>query len=180
MKTKLLLTLAWLFLSGTFLTAGEMVKQINVATKSEENKYYLVFCARGGSPTGHAFVAWGKDSFEAKACQASAFGLYPKGGAAAIAKSMFGPVPGKIVEESLASKTTYRLIVQVDSTQYAAAEKVRVKKWNTVMENKYELLVTDCTTFISDVAREIKLKRPERAEYMFPESFLREMIRLNQ
>jgi len=179
MKTKLLLTLACLFLVDTILTAGEMVKQISVATKFEKSKYYLVFCARGGSPTGHAFVAWGKDSFDANACQASAYGLYPKDGAAAIVRSLFGPVPGKIVAESLASKTSYRLIVQVDSTQFAAAEAVRQEKWSKVLESKYELLVTDCTTFVSDIAGAIHLKRPERAEYLLPESFLKEMMKLN-
>ena len=178
MKTKIL-TIACLYVAATFLTAGEMVKQINVATKSENDKYYLVFCARGGSPTGHAFVAWGKDSFEANACQASAYWLYPKDGAAAIVRSLFGPVPGKFVAESLASKTSYRLIVQVDSTQFFATEAVRQEKWSKVLESKYELLVTDCTTFVSDIAGAIHLKRPERTEYLLPESFLREMIKLN-
>ena len=97
-------------------------------------------------------MAWGKDNFDANACQASAYGLYPVGGASAIVRSMFGPVPGQIVAESLASKTTYRLIVQVDSAQFAKAEEIRKEKWSKVLENKYELLVTDCTTFVSDVA----------------------------
>ncbi|KYC40786.1 hypothetical protein WA1_24475 [Scytonema hofmannii PCC 7110] len=36
-------------------------KQIDRRTYSDtiENQYYLVFCARGGSPTGHAFIIWG-------------------------------------------------------------------------------------------------------------------------
>jgi len=177
---KILLTLVCIFLTGTALTASEMVKQINIAAKSETNHFYLVFCARGGLPTGHVFVAWGKDSFNVNACQDSAYGLYPEDRAVGLDRFTFGPVPGKIVAESLASEKEYRLIVQVDSTQFAAAEAVRKEKWSEVLENKYELLVSDCAAYVSDIAGAIHLKRPERAEYMLPVSFVKEMMKLNQ
>ena len=179
MKTRLLLAFSVLLVIGVCQAGEEMVKQINRATKSEPGKHYVVFCARGGSPTGHAFVAWGEESFSASSCGASAYGLYPKGGAAAVLKSIFGPVPGAIVAEGLASKTSCRLIVQVDSAQFAKSEAIRKQKWNKALENKYELLVTDCTTFAGDIATSVGLKTPERASNMLPESFLRALMQLN-
>ena len=167
--------------------AEPRVKKIDIRTASEEDRYFLVFCARDDtatskSMTGHAFLVLGKDDHAAKLSSQIAFGLYPeKSGAVEMVKSRLGPVPGKFLDEVMngsLTATTYRLIVEVNSAQYRDAMHIR-DQW--AKRGEYRLLERDCVSFIESVAKKVGLKTPERKRFdALPERFVAEMMRINR
>src|SRR2546426_2721430 len=71
-----------LVLCFTFSTQAE-VKEIDIHQKTERNRYFLVFAARGDSAdgksiTGHAFVIWGREDYKTKSSSYRAWGFYPQ------------------------------------------------------------------------------------------------------
>jgi hypothetical protein len=157
--------------SSAVFAADENVKKIDRRNASEKYQYFIVFCARGASATGHAFVALGVDDFDAKVCRDHAFGLYPKEG-----KGVLGSVPGEIVDEVFKSSTTHRLIVQVNSPDYQKAEQIR-EKWKK--QGQYRVVEKDCVTFVAAIAEAIRLKTPNRDDALKPQTFINEMLKLN-
>lgn len=158
---------ASLFVSTAAIAA---VKQIDRRGSSEESNYYIVFCARNDSPTGHAYVALGKDDFDAKASAGRAFGMYPANG-----KGVLGPVPGRILDDSLTGASE-RLIVRVNSGAFKKVDQIR-EKWSK--RGTYKLLEQDCVSFVEEVAQVLELKTPPRAEAKFPVTFIAKLLAMN-
>ena len=159
--------------------ADGVVKVIDRRNRSEENQYYIVLCARDGGVASHAFVVWGTDDAEKRICSSAAFGLYPRENASRVRILTLGTVPGEIANEALRGKgssSTVRLIVKVNSDQYAATQKIRAK-W--AARGKYKLLTRDCVTFTSTVAKSLGLRLPSRAGNVLPQGFIRSLVQLN-
>jgi len=155
---------------GIDQTVKAAVKEVDRRNASEKNSYFVVFCSRGRSPTGHAFVTQGIDDSSAQQCKANAFGFYPLNG-----KGVLGPVPGRIAEEALSTPTTDRLIVRVNKAQYDNVAKIR-KRWET---QQYRVIERDCVAFISEVAKDLGLKLPDRDAALLPQEFVRKMLEIN-
>lgn len=154
------------------------VKKIDRRNASSENRYFLVFCARGGSLTGHAFVVVGKEDAQAQRSTQDAFGLYPKSGV-----GVLGTVPGEIVNEATKgslAKVTDRLIVEVSVGHHERTEKIR-RKW--VDKGEYRLVLEDCVSFVEEIAKSIGLRTPSRlgpdGKGLMPQAFIRNLIKLN-
>lgn len=171
-------------LTGLLSSDEAKVKTIDRRTASEESRYFLVFCACGGtdeatSLTGHAFVVVGKEDAENQVCTQAAFGFYPvKDGD--VVKSAFKTVPGEVVDEvtkgSLAA-TTNRLIVEVNKPAYEKAEAVR-KKW--AEKGEYRLILKDCVTFTKEIATEIGLTIPDRSGFdNLPQKYILALMNAN-
>ena len=165
-------------IGGTSSGADNRVKQIDRRTMSEEDRYFIVFCARGDSATGHAFVVLGHDDEQAATCSQKGFGLYPdpKQGL----KSVLATVPGEIMDEVLKGSlaaTTHRLIVEVDSAQYRKALAIR-DEW--AARGEYKLVLRDCVTFTQAVAKTIGLDLPSRSGLdNLPERYIRALMDAN-
>jgi hypothetical protein len=167
-------------------SAEPKVKKIDIRTASEEDRHFLVFCARDDtatakSMTGHTFLVLGKEDHTARKSSQIAFGLYPKkSGAAEMVKSALGPVPGKFLDEVMngsLTASTHRLIVEVNASQYREAMRIR-DRWAD--RGEYRLLQRDCVSFIEEVAKKVGLKTPERKRFdALPERFVAEMMRIN-
>lgn len=172
--TQKIAVLASFLLCSAVAIAAEKSIDKRTPSKDSKNAYFLVFMARGGSPTGHAFVVWGKDDADKKLCSEAAFGFYPKEG-----KGVLGPVPGVIVDEMLTGKmknVTDRLVVQVDQKTYEAAEAIR-KKW---ADSEYKAADRDCVTFSQEVARAAGLVVPARdASELLPQKYMQSLINGN-
>ncbi|MUG92096.1 hypothetical protein F7734_06345 [Scytonema sp. UIC 10036] len=150
-------------------------KQIDRRTYSDatENQYYLVFCARGGSPTGHAFIIWGVEDNNKLISAQEAFGFYPSQGT-----GVFGSVPGSVKDEALSEKMNFitdRLIVQVDKTIFERAQKA-ISKWSTA---DYNLFSNNCINFVIDVARDAGLQVPSKSGTVTPSGYVQNLIYSN-
>ncbi len=122
-----------------------------------QNKYYLVFLATSEGNVGHAFVSFGyEDMDQQMSVTDGSWGLYPKKDGDM--KSVIGQVPGEIKDDFL-NNAEVKLIKSVTKQQYEAALEV-LKAW----KNKdYELLKSDCVSFVIEVANTIGLNIPERS-----------------
>ncbi|MBW4473832.1 MAG: hypothetical protein KME45_26155 [Stenomitos rutilans HA7619-LM2] len=150
-------------------------KSVDQRTYSDytNNKYYLVFCARGGSSTGHAFVVWGIQDSGRGTSTYKAFGFYPSQGTGA-----FGQVPGQIRNEAFSgkmNKITDRLIVQVDKAVYDRTQRA-ISEWRTT---NYDLFSTNCINFVMSVARDAGLRVPQRDSTTFPSDYVQALINAN-
>lgn len=63
---------------ASFPLAAQVVKTLELNSTRGRQAYYLVFAARGGSSTGHAFVVWGVEDDARKMSSIEALGLYPE------------------------------------------------------------------------------------------------------
>lgn len=169
-------------LSLVLLAAAEpavaQIGEIDRRLYSEESQYFLVFAAREGL-TGHAFVAWATEDHRARMSTESAFGMYARSGVEGIV-SVLGFVPGGIADEALRApgrEIDVRLIVQVNSEAYEAAEEV-LRRWSG---RDYRLVEQDCVRFTSEVAAAIGLRTPSRRlGTLRPMSFVRQLVELNR
>lgn len=150
-------------------------KQVDRRTYSDAtgNKYYLVFCARGGSATGHAFIIWGIEDNRRFVSGQKAFGFYPSKGIGA-----FGSVPGNIKDEALSGKMnliTDRLTVRVDKAVYDRTQKA-ISKWSTA---DYRLFNNNCINFVMEVARDAGLQVPSKSSTVTPSAYVQNLIQVN-
>ena len=182
---KTICQIALLFAMLLATTAHAGVKEIDRRTASDTNDYYLVFCARGGSITGHAFVVWGMNDRQRQLSSQQAFGMYAMTDKAGdFIRSVFSPIPGNIVNESLKgslSKVTDRLIVRVDRSVYYKSFGV-MQDWSKKSgkdKKDYRLLFQDCVTFTKEVSAASGLKIPARLTNATPQGFIRELMRSN-
>jgi hypothetical protein len=138
--------------------------------KQGDAKFFVVFTARAGVP-GHAMVVLGKEDDKKQMCTFEAFGFYPAEGKGA--KAVLGPVPGKIADEMREGKGTgdgaVRLILKVDEAQFNKVDAVR-KKW--AAKKDYQLLNSDCITFVETSAKELGLQLPKRETTDLPTAFV--------
>jgi hypothetical protein len=180
---------ALLIVGCTFGTSGAeaLVKVIDLTQKREQSPLFLVFCARDNTPSGHAFVVWGKEDAAKLMSTISAFGFYakesggsPSNGSSTASGALFETVPGEIADDlakgSLHQDLT-RFIVKVNKGDYDAADAVRVK-W--AQRTNYSLLTQDCVTFVGEVAAALALSVPERSGLdNFPWRFVRKLAENN-
>jgi len=145
------LSVPGLLLSGNACRA--QVVTIDLRTHSEVDQYYVVFTAREGV-LGHAFVAWGHESERVRMSAETAFGMYPS----SAWKTLFGPVPGGVVEERLRGESGLRLIARVNEHAYLRTREI-VDAWR---QTTYTLTARDCVTFTAEVARALGLQVPRR------------------
>jgi hypothetical protein len=165
-------TLLALTLSAPCLAVTKQIDARNTST-TEASAYYVVFCARAGSQTGHAFVAWGAEDDEHAVSRQAAYGFYPEEG-----RGIFGSVPGEVRNEAFSDKTallTDRLIVRVTKEQYETALAV-YPQWET---KEYNLFTTNCVAFTADVARHLGLRVPKHTSMTFPSEFITTLIGVN-
>ena len=153
--------------------AGTKNVDLRNASFAEANAYLVVFCARGGSATGHAFVAWGVEDEEKVVSRQDAYGFYPERNA-----GVFGYVPGEVRNEAFNPKSaliTDRLIVRVTKAQFE--ETLRIyPMWQT---RDYNLFTTNCVAFAAAVARSLGLTVPDHTSFRFPSDFITTLIRKN-
>jgi hypothetical protein len=159
------------------------VKEIDFRQKTEENKYFLVFAARGDSEegksiTGHAFVIWGIEDHKANSSSYKAWGFYPQDlSPLGQVRAIFGQVPGNIVDEVLKGSlrtVSDTLIVRVDRADYDKAEKV-LNMW--AVGKTFQLGAGDCLDFLMEVGESIGLPMPTRFIMTeFPQRYLKEFV----
>lgn len=140
------------------------------------NRYYIVLAARNGSPTGHAFVIWGKEDSKHRYSSQTAFGFYPESGKKF---GVFGSVPGAIRNEALkpySSLITDRVIIEVNSDWYEAS-KVEIAKWST---SDYRLFSRNCISFVRAVAQRTNTKLPAWSSTDYPSTQVKKIIEKNR
>ena len=143
----------------------------------QDSKYINFYAKEDG--VGHAFVSlvW-EDSKEQMTRLEGTWGLYPKrskdGG-----KSFFiGEVPGEIRDDI---KTQKDLIfsLKVNDVEYSTAIKI-INQWKN---KNYELLESDCLSFIIQIAciAEKRIVIPKRSGFEnHPARYLTKLINLNK
>ncbi len=138
------------------------VKSIDLTSKSDSNKYFIVICGRNNTLTGHTFVVWGKeDSLSQQSIIEGAFGLYAKT-TGTIVKAFFSKVPGEIADEFYKGSMTQdliRFIIQVDKSDYDKTFSIK-DTWEG--RDDYQLLENDCITFSTEIAKNLNLQIPTR------------------
>jgi hypothetical protein len=139
-------------------------------------KFYVIFAARGGSITGHAFVMWGVEDSIRKRSTIRAFGLYPESDQNAC-QSAFGKIAGTIVDESAnhgIADITDELIIQVDENYFERSQQI-ARHWEC--KHEFELLSRDCVEFVRAVGNSLYLEMPRRTILqMVPRAYVRALM----
>jgi hypothetical protein len=139
-------------------------------------KFYVIFAARGGSATGHAFVMWGVEDSVQKRSTIRAFGLYPESDQNAC-RSAFGRIAGTIVDESVNHSMidiTDELIVKVDENYFDRSLQI-ARHWEC--KHEFELLSRDCVEFVRAVGNSLYIEMPRRTILqMAPRAYVRALM----
>ena len=173
MKFKSLMLSVFILLFSLNVWSVERI-DIDKTNMSEANNYYLIFISRGESMVGHAFVAWGKESWAQQQSVIEAFGFYPKDG-----KGILSSVPGKIVDDLLSgslNQATQLISVKVNSDVFNRA-KQKISKWET---KDYNVMKKNCIDFVIDVAKLAGVTVPVRGSIELPEDYLKRLIDVNR
>jgi len=156
--------------------SAQTIKTLDLSTTSTNKKFYVIFAARGGSLTGHAFAMWGMEDGIRKRSTIRAFGLYPENSTDAC-QSVFSTTAGTIVDESTNHSildVTDELIIQVDQSYYDISMKV-ARRWQC--KHEFSLLSRDCVEFIRAVAKSLYLEVPRRTILqMAPRAYVRALM----
>jgi hypothetical protein len=114
-----------------------------------------------------------------------AYGFYPHDGN----KNLFVGVKGILIDEITKEPDQLSEVTEVFTKQISFEDRDNiykaVEKWNELQNessidiSNYNLFLRNCTDFIDHIAKSIRLKRPNRALYYIPESYIRELKRLN-
>jgi hypothetical protein len=156
--------------------SAQTIKTLDLSSTTANKKFYVIFAARGGSATGHAFVMWGVEDSVRKRSTIRAFGLYPESDQNAC-RSAFGKIAGTIVDESSNHSIvniTDELIVQVDENYYALSLKL-AKGWEC--KHEFELLRRDCVEFVRAIGSSLYLEVPRRTILqMAPRAYVRALM----
>src|SRR5579859_7567856 len=90
----------WTFVLFLSSLAAQTIKTLDLSTTARaRKKFYVIFAARSGSATGHAFVLWGVEDNVRKRSTIRAYGLYPENEKDACSSAV-RKVPGTVVDES--------------------------------------------------------------------------------
>jgi hypothetical protein len=171
-----------LCISLALAAAAENVKVIRTVAKAKSqtgDHYYLIFAARGGSPTGHAFVMWAEETEDNASSSYEGYGFYPEENTSGeISKTVLGPVPGRFIGEAKNHSwplTTDRLVVEVDRSFFEISQlALQAAKQRPPM---YQPIASDCVTFLEDVAKSIGLNAPPRTiSTLLPQAYVRALI----
>lgn len=166
-KTVLALS-AFLFVQPA--NSGEKLR-IDIRTQKEPRLHAVTLAASSGE-LGHAFVIWSKEDDQRRMSTQEATGFYPNADKHH-ARALFGMERGRMFDDSR-SKREVEAIVLVDSTAYEQARAV-FQAWKK--EGRYTLLLSDCTTYVGQIASAIGLKTPARILYPEPLEFVRGVMK---
>jgi hypothetical protein len=181
---KALIFSVWILTSLSMNAADPISKVIDLRSKIEPNNYYIVFCARNNTVSGHAFVVTGMENADKKLSTVNAFGLYPVEESDNV-KAVFTTVPGNIVDEytrdvekgsANMSADMVRLILRVDKSDYDAVEALR-NTW--ARRNDFKLIQNDCVTFVIEAANQLALKVPDRKVWNLPWAYITKLLEFN-
>jgi hypothetical protein len=160
---------------------AETLRSLDARFRPSEDSgnYFIVVATRRPdlpSPSGHAFIVWGKEDSSAQLSSQVTFGFYPKDGIDA--QTILGSdVPGDIVAESLEStnhqRISGRLIVQVNKEDFETAQ-ARIAAWKT---SDYNLYAKNCISFAKDVSSTIGLLGTDIPVDQIPANFFTAMIK---
>jgi hypothetical protein len=154
-----------LTLLAALIARAQNVASIDVSDEVGNDRYYVVLCGRNNTTTGHAFIVWGQESsVRQMSLLDGAFGLYPKADNSVgdRLKMTFETVPGEIADEFVKGSLRadlIRLIVRVNRNTYLQSLALK-DSWGR--RHDYQLLENDCVTFVTEVARLLKLRLPAR------------------
>ena len=156
--------------------SAQAIKTLDLSSTTANKKFYVIFAARGGSATGHAFVMWGLEDSVRKRSTIRAFGLYPERDQNAC-RSAFGKIAGTIVDESVnhgIADITDELIVQVDESYFNLSQQI-ARHWDC--KHEFELLSRDCVEFVRAVGNSLYLEMPRRTiMQMTPRAYVRALM----
>lgn len=159
---------------------AETLRSLDARFRPSENgnKYFIVLAARRPdlpSPSGHAFIVWGKEDATAQMSSQATFGFYPKN-SIDLEVVLGESVPGDVLAESLEStnhqRISGRLIVEVNREDYEKAQ-ARIAPWKT---NDYNLYAQNCISFAKDVAETIGLQGTTISVNQLPANFFTALI----
>ena len=164
--------------------AEEVVETLNltsrtsVSSESEEqvDRYFVVFSARGGSITGHAYVVWGREDSERQMSTQECYGLYPDKNESK--RIILGSVRAKLFDgDCWNSSSSVRLIVELDRDLYMKSLEVydEWKKETQDTTTEYHVLWRNCVTFVKAVADSIGLDTPDD-QFALPQRFVSGLI----
>lgn len=167
---------AALWIAALPLSAQVSSKTLDLSTASAAKSHYVVFAARGGSATGHAFVVWGIEDGVHRRSTIRALGLYPES-SADNCSSMVRTVPGRVMDEMLnhsVQDTTQQLILRVDEADYQHSWKV-ARAWDC--KNEFSLFSRDCVEFLRSVGDALRLNMPSRTITRWtPQAYVRALL----
>ena len=168
-------------LFGTTTAYSQISPDFDARSYSEESgPYYIVFVARGGSVTGHAYVTWVAEDRRRQMSVRDSRGLYcASEDGDTCYMSISEPYDGEFRNEAIVSRPhpeTARFVVQVNERDYEAARRVQAD-WDK--EGEYQLLWGDCVSYVGDVASTIGLTVPSRI-YVWPKTYVQALARENR
>jgi len=142
------------------------------------SKYFVVLLADLGIP-GHAFISLGREDEELQSSITDGtWGMYPKDSVSGLESFFIGEVLGVIKDDYLRNKD-YSLIIEVSEDEYNDAKAV-LEKWRS---KNYELLKSDCLSFVIEMANAISDKItiiPRTGFDNLPAEYLKELILENK
>ena len=146
---------------------------IDKRNRSEEQDYSVAFSTYDGE-WGHAFVMfhWGDEVSRSSRFEGA--GFYP-GENDSNLKAAFGGTG--VLENDTWTDSEKILSVQINKPSFDAAQAVRAE-WKR--PTPYFLGISDCTTFVAEVAEIIGLNMPSRILAPYPIEYVTELIQLNQ
>lgn len=160
---------------------------VNQVLFAQEVQYFIVFSARDMhlkpfSIGGHAFVSWAtKDKFNDTLVSHQTLGFYPDSHSN-IFQATFSKIRGHVkkgFDYNRKGMKLEQMIVEVDSTSWHRSKKVE-KGW---AKHSYNLLQSNCVSFIDRVAGIVKLKRIKTTRFHYvpvrPVKYIRSLIKKN-
>jgi hypothetical protein len=140
------------------------------------DRFFLIFCARSGSVTGHCFVIWARINQDPRNWTEWAFGFYPT-----YDYRRYGlvfPAPGTLRQEDLVEKgplVTHQLIVEVDESAFYHTQQA-IHDWS---DERYRLFTNNCIHFLKDVAQRSGLIIPPPSWCATPRCYLQQLMKAN-
>jgi hypothetical protein len=164
------------FAALTSALHAQNIRTLDLRTQHTRRSFYVIFAARGGSATGHAFVLWGIEDSVRRRSTIQAFGLYPVGSRGNCSAAVW-TVPGGILDEMKNHSfqaITEELIVRVDEAEYKRSWRV-ARQWDC--RHEYSMLNRDCVDFVRAVGESLHLNMPRRLITRWtPQAYVRALI----
>ncbi len=160
--------------------AAEILRSLDARFRPGDinGSYFIVVAARKPdlpSPSGHAFIVWGREDAGAKMSSQMSYGFYPRDGVD-VQTVLGSDVPGDVLRESLEStnhqRLSGRLIIQVNKEDYDNSQ-ARIALWRT---NEYNLYARNCISFAKDVASTIGLAGTDIPVDQLPANFFTALV----
>lgn len=153
--------------------ARERIK-IDRRTYAEKPSYQITIVAEDGE-LGHAFVIWSQEDDKKRMSTQEATGFYPQSDKNNV-RALFGQERGRIFDD-IRERRDIQVDVIVNSDAYERSRSVYAR-WKA--EGRYVLGFSDCTTYVSEVARAAGIPVPDRMFAPYPIDFVRGIIKLDE